>query len=122
MMRDANRVGEVKNKNFEHLEEKEMCQVPGNAGRLFLHENLWDKWSRGLSFTMKMSKGPDVRQSQSELCQSQLTMCSPRRGSCFESKPEYTTEELSMCCCNKDERTKAHVKNVMLMVSRGLNF
>ena len=104
--------------DFEHLEENEMCQVPGNAGRLLLHENLWDRWSRGLSFTMKMSKGLDVRQTQSELCRSQLTMSEERI--LFESKSEYVTEELSMCWCNKDERTKAHVKNVMLMVSRGL--
>ena len=39
-------------------------------------------------------------------------MCSPRRGSCLESKSENVTEELSMCCCNKDEGTKTHVKNV----------
>ena len=26
-----------------------------NAGRLVLHEDLWDRWSRGLSFAMKMS-------------------------------------------------------------------
>ena len=32
MMRDANRVSEVKYKNF--------VEQPGNAGRLFLHENL----------------------------------------------------------------------------------
>ena len=60
-----------------------------------------------------------MRETQSELCRSQLTMCSPRRGSCIKSKAEYT-EELSMCCCNKDERPKTHVKNVMLMVFRGL--
>ena len=102
------------------LEEKEMCQLPGNAGILFLHENLWIGWSRGFSFAMKMSEGPDVHKTKSEVCRAQLTMCSPRRGSCFESKSEYVTEELSMCCCNKDERTKTHVKNVMLMVFRGL--
>ena len=27
-----------------------------------------------------------------------------------------------MCCCNKDERTKTHVKNVMMMVLRGLSY
>ena len=42
------------------------------------------------------------------------------RRSCFQSKSEYITEELSMRCCNKDERTKIHVKNVILMVSTGL--
>ena len=125
MMRNSNRVSEVKYKNFveqcvRHLEEKEVCQVPGNAGRLFLHENQWDRWSRGLSFAMKMSEGPDVRETQSELCRSQLAMWSSRTGSCFKSKSEYVTEELSMCCCNKDERTETHVKNVMLKVFRGL--
>ena len=102
-----------------HLEEQEICPVPGNAGRLFLHQNLWDRWSRGLSFAMKMSDGPDVGETQRELCRYHLAMSSPRRGSCFESKSEYVTEELSMCCCNKDERTKTHVNNVMLMFSRG---
>ena len=97
-----------------------MCQVPGNAGRLFLHENLCDRWSRGLSFVKKMARSDDVHKTKSELCRAQLTMWSPRRGSCFKSKSEYVTEELSMCCCNKDERTKTHVKNVMLMVFRGL--
>ena len=44
VMRNANGVSEVK------CEEKEMCQVLRNAGRFFFHENLWDTWSRGLSF------------------------------------------------------------------------
>ena len=55
MLRDANRASEVKYKNFveqcvRHPDKKEMCQVLGNAGKQFLHENLWDRWSRGLSF------------------------------------------------------------------------
>ena len=117
----------MKYKNFveqcvRHLEEKGMCQVPGNAGRLFLHENLWDRWSRGPRFAMKMSEDPDVRETQIELCRSQLTMCSPSTGSCFESKSEYVTEELGKCCCNKEKRTKIHVKNVMMMVLRGLSY
>ena len=62
LMRNANRVSEVKHKNFveqcvRHPEEKEMCQVLGNAGRWFLHGNLWDRWSRGLSFAKKMAEG-----------------------------------------------------------------
>ena len=61
-----------------------------------------------------------MRRTKNELCRSQSTMCSPRKGSCFVSKSEYVTEELIICCCNKDERTKIHVKNVMLMVFRGL--
>ena len=61
MLRDANRVSEVKYKNFveqcvRHLEEKEVCQVPGNTGILFLHENRWDRWSRGLSVVKKMAE------------------------------------------------------------------
>ena len=35
-----------------------------DAGELFFHEDLWDRWSLGLSFAMKMSKGPDARESQ----------------------------------------------------------
>ena len=55
MMRDANGVSEVKYKNLVercviHPEEKEMYKVLRNSGTLFLHENLWDRWSRGLSF------------------------------------------------------------------------
>ena len=69
---------------------------------------------------MKMSEGPSVRETQIEMYQSRLTMCSPRRGSCFESKSEYVTEELCMRCCNKDERTKIHVKHIILNVFRGL--
>ena len=125
MMRDADRVGEVKYKNFveqcvRHLEKTEMCQVLGNAGKLFLHENLWDRWSRGLSFVKGMAKSDDVHKTKSELCRSQLAMWSPRRGgSCFKSKSEYVTEELGMCSRNKEKRTKIHVKNVMMMVLRG---
>ena len=36
-------------------------------------------------------------------------------------KSEYDTEELGMCCCNKEKRTKIRVKNVMMMVLRGLS-
>ena len=41
--------------------------------------------------------------------------------SCFKLKSEYVTEELRLrvCCCNKEKRTKIHVKNVMMMVLRG---
>ena len=70
------------------------------------------------AFAKKMAEGSDVRETHSEMCRSQLTMFSPRRGSCIMSKAEYP-EELSMCCCNMDERPKTHVKNVMLMVFRG---
>ena len=75
MMRDANRVSEVKYKNFveqcvRHLEKKEMCQVLGNAGKLFLHENLWDRRSRGLSFVKKKAESVGMHKTKSELCRS----------------------------------------------------
>ena len=82
----------------------------------------WESVGQVVSWTQLCQEdggGTDVRKTQSELCRCQLAMCSPRRGSCIKSKAEYT-EELSMCCCNKDERPKTHVKNVMLMVFRGL--
>ena len=112
MMRDANGVSEVKCKNLvercaEHPEEKEMYQVLRHAGRLFLHEQLWDRWSRGLSFVKEVSEGPDVRETESESFRSQLTLC-------------LIIEELSMCCCNEDGQTKNHVKNFVMIVSRGL--
>ena len=123
--RNANRVSEVNYKNFveqcvRHPEEKKMYQVPGNVGKLFLHENLWDRWSRGLSFVKEMTRSNDLHKTTSELCRAQLLMWSPRIGSCFKSKSEYITGELSMCCGNNDEQTKTHVKNVMLMAFRGL--
>ena len=54
MMRDANGVGEVKNKNLlercvKHTEEKEKNEIQKNAGRVFLHGSPWDRWSCGLS-------------------------------------------------------------------------
>ena len=117
MMRDANRVSEVKYKNFV---EQCVRHLPGNAGRLFLHENLWDRWSRGLSFVKKMAESDDMHKMKSELCRPHSTICFPRTGSCFKSKSEYVTEEFGMCCCNKEKRTKIHVKNGMVMVLRGL--
>ena len=83
MMGNANRVSEVKHKNFveqcvRHPEEKEMCQVLGNAGRLFLHGNLWDRWSRGLCIVKKMAENVGMRETKIELCRSRLTMCSPK--------------------------------------------
>ena len=61
-----------------------------------------------------------MRRTKSELCRSQSTMCSPRTGSCLESRSEYVTEELGMCCCNKEKQTKIHMKDVAMMVLRGL--
>ena len=77
MMRDANRVSEVKYKNFveqcvRHPKEKEMCQVLVNAGRLFLHENRWERRSPGLSFVKEMARSDDVHKTKSELCRAQL--------------------------------------------------
>ena len=66
--KDARCVGvsEVKCKNLV-----ERCVVLRNAGRLLLHGNLWDRWSRGLSFVKEMSEGSDVRETESEQCRSQ---------------------------------------------------
>ena len=117
MMRDANRVSEVKYKKFvEHC----VRHLLGNAGRLFLHENLWDRWSRGLSFVKKMAESDGMHKTKSKLCRSQSTMCSPRTRSCFKSKSEYVAEELGMFCCDNEKWTKIHVKNVVMMVLRGL--
>ena len=73
-----------------------------------------------VSFAKKMAEGVVMRRTKSELCRSQSTMCSPKTGSCLKSKSENATEELGMCCCNKEKRTKIHVKNVVMMVLRGL--
>ena len=107
MMRDANRVSEVKHKNFV---EQCVKHLPENAGRLF----------RGIIFVKEMAESDGMHKTQSELHRSQLLMCSPRTGSCFKSKSEHVTEELGMCCCNKEKRIKIHVKSVMMMVLRGL--
>ena len=92
--------------------------LPGNAGRLFLLEILWDRWSRGIIFAKEMAESDGMHKTQSELHRSQLLMCSPRAGSCFKPKSEDVTEELGMCCCNKEKRIKIHVKNVTMMVLR----
>ena len=92
------------------------------VGVLLLHENLWNRWSRGLSFAKKMAEGVGTRKTKSDLCRSQSTMCSSRTGSCLKSKSGYVIEELGICCCNKEKRTMIHVKNVMMMVFRGLSY
>ena len=97
-----------------------MRHLPGNAGRLFLLENLWDRWSRGLSSVKKMEESDGMHKTKSELCRSQSTICFPRTGSCFKSNSEYVTGKLGMCCCNTEKRTKIHGKNVMMMVLRSL--
>ena len=68
----------------------------------------------------RLRKVTACTKTKSEMCRVQLTMCSPLRVSWFKSKSEYVTKGIRMCCCNKDERTKTHVKNVILMVFRGL--
>ena len=105
IMRDAIRVSEVKYKNFV---EQCVRHLPGNAG------------TRGLRFVKKMAESDGMHKTKSELCRSQSATCSSRTGSCFKSKSEYVTEELGMCCCNKEKRTKIHVKNVAMMMLRGL--
>ena len=82
--------------------------------------DLWNRWSRGLSFVREMAESDDVHKTKSESCRSQSTKCSSGTGFCLKLKSEYVTEELGMCCCNKEKRTKIHVKNVMMMVLRGL--
>ena len=72
------------------------------------------------AFVKKMAESDGMRKTQSELCRSQSTMCSPSTIFFIKSKSEYVTEKLSMCCCNKDERTEPHEKNITLMVFRGL--
>ena len=67
-----------------------------------------------LSFATKMSEGPDVRETWSELCRSQSTICVP------EKRSECAIEELSICCCNEDGQARDHVKNVVMNVSGGL--
>ena len=115
MMRDANRVSKVKYKNFV-----EQCETPRDhlSHRFSCKNNIPAfpiTWNISFSSRSQLRHedvgGTDVRETQSELRRFQLTLCSPRRGSCFESKSGYLTEELSMCCCNKDERTKTHVKS-----------
>ena len=54
-------VQELMEQCVRHLEKKEMCQVLGNAGKPFLLENLWDRWSRGLSFVEKILFPVEIR-------------------------------------------------------------
>ena len=75
VMRSASGVCEVKYENFvercvKYPEEKRMYKVLRNAGRVFLHENLWNRWSRGLSFVEEMPERHGVRETNSELCRS----------------------------------------------------
>ena len=67
-----------------------------------------------------MAESDGMHKTQSELHRSQLLMCFPRTRSFFKSKSEHVTEELGMCCCNEEKRIKINVKNVMMMVLRGL--
>ena len=123
-MRDANGVSEVKFEKLvercvRHPEENGMDEVERNAGMLLLQENLWDRWSRGLSFVKEMAERDDAHKTKSELCRSQSTLCFLQKGSCFKSRSEYVIEEWSMCCCNNDGQTWIHV-NKFMIVSRGL--
>ena len=86
---------------------------------VFLHENLWNRVSRGLSFVEEMPERHGVRETNSELCRSQLAVCLPKKGSCFKSKSECVIEELSTCCCNEDGQAKSRVINFVI-VFRGL--
>ena len=114
LMLDANRLSEVKCKNFvdgcvNHFEEIEMYLVLGNAVRLFFDEKLCDGLSRGLSFVMEMSDGPD-------------TMCLPKKESCFKwtwfQVESYRGVEHVLL--NRGQQTKSHVKNFVMIVPRSL--
>ena len=94
---------------------------PNNLIEIFLHEDLWDRWSRGPSFAMKMSEGPDVSETQRELCRrSQSTMSLPTEESCVKPRSECVIEELSTCCCSEDGQATGDVKNAVMFVSGGL--
>ena len=59
LIQDANGVSEVKNlveRCVKHPEEKGMHEIQSNARGSFLHGNLSDRWSRGLSFAKEMVK------------------------------------------------------------------
>ena len=105
VMRDASGVSEVKYKNLmkrrvRRPDEKRMYEIQRKAGRLFLHGDLWDRWSRGLSFAREM--------------------CFPKRGTCCNLRSVCVIEDSSTVCCSKDGQTKVHVKNFMKIVFRGL--
>ena len=58
--------------------------------------------SRGLSFANEMAERDDAHKTKCELCQSQSTMFSEERILFEVETPEYTVEELSICCCNEN--------------------
>ena len=69
LMRDANGVSEVKYVNLvercvKHHEDQRMYEIQRNAGRLFLYENLWDRWSRGLSFVNEVAERDDLHKNE----------------------------------------------------------
>ena len=99
LMRDPNGQSEVKYENLvercmKHPKEKGIYEIQRNVRRLFLHANLWERWSRGLGFVKEMAERNGVHKTESELCGSQLTKCFPKRESCFKSKSEYVIGEL----------------------------
>ena len=58
----------VVERRVRRLEGKGMCEKQRDARRLFLHEDLWDRWSRGLNFAKEM--------------------CFPKGGSCNKLRSE----------------------------------
>ena len=87
VMWNANSVNEVKYENLvercvRRPTEVRMYGMQRNSGKLFLHEDVWNRWSRGLSFVKEI--------------------CFPKRRSCCKLRAECVTEKLSMCICNED--------------------
>ena len=92
VMWNANAVNEVKYENLverwvRRPKEKGMYEIQRNARRLILHEDMFDRWSRGHTFAKEM--------------------CFPKGGTCCEFRSECGTERSSMCCCNEDRQTEA---------------
>ena len=96
VMWNADAVKEVKyeilvEECVRHPEANEMYEIQRNAGRLFLHEDLWDRWSRGFSFSKEMffPEGRILLQVESRLRHREV--------------------------CNKDRRTeRVTLKNVVM--------
>ena len=104
VMWNANSVNEVKYENLvercvRRPTELRMYGMQKNSGKLFLHEDLWNRSSCGLSFVKEL--------------------CFPKVRSSCKLRAECVAEKLSMCIRNEDRHTESHVKNVVMSVSGG---
>ena len=98
-----------------------MYETQRNAGRLFLHEHLWDAWSRGLSFVSETAEKDGVHKTKGDSCRFQLATNSVEKGSWFMSNSEcIIIEELSKRCYKKSGQAKNHIKNFAFAVLKGL--